>query len=120
MDENVKREDAMTGSRAADEGDAFSLLQAWLAMTGYRNRRRFLEEQLALLEPHIEPLLEALLARRGQGGHQLHDHLALWREARRRGGSVEAVREAFVDKYGGLALDLPPWLEEVEDQYDEL
>ncbi|MFL5592414.1 MAG: CHAT domain-containing tetratricopeptide repeat protein [Ktedonobacteraceae bacterium] len=33
---------------------------------------------------------------------------------------MDAVREAFVDRYGGLALDLPPWLEEVEDQYDEL
>jgi len=107
--------------KAVDEDDAlYALLQAWLAITGYRNQRRFLEGHLALLEPRVETLLEEMVAQGGANEHLLRDQLTLLREARRRGGSVKSVREAFVDWHGGLALDLPPWLEEVEEQYYEL
>src|ERR1019366_4989873 len=40
----------------------------------------------------------------------------LLQDVRRRGNKTEAIREAYVNTYGGLALDLPPWLAELEEQ----
>jgi hypothetical protein len=48
------------------------------------------------------------------------DHLTLLHEVRRRGGTVAAIREAYIDKYGGCILDLPQWLEEIERRLIDL
>jgi len=42
----------------------------------------------------------------------------LLRDAYARGGTPEAVRDAYTNAYGGFALDLPPWVEDVLEQID--
>ncbi len=44
----------------------------------------------------------------------MRDHLEILRDARRRGGTITNLREAFVDMYGGRALDVPSWFAEAE------
>src|SRR5437763_1628771 len=40
------------------------------------------------------------------------DSLKAWQAIRASGGSIEAIRTAYVNLFGGLALDVPAWLEE--------
>src|SRR2546425_2011140 len=51
---------------------------------------------------------------------ELRDHLHLLRDARKRGTTVAAVREAYVNAHGGLTLDIPLWLEKLEQQWKVL
>jgi len=44
----------------------------------------------------------------------MHHRLEILRDARRRGGTITSIREAFVNRYGGGALDVPSWFEEKE------
>jgi tetratricopeptide (TPR) repeat protein len=44
----------------------------------------------------------------------------LLQDARRREGATESVREAYVNLYGGFILDVPPWLEVVEQRLTDL
>jgi CHAT domain-containing protein/tetratricopeptide (TPR) repeat protein len=99
------------------------LLDIWVRTPTIRKKRRFLEEHLALLVPASEDLLkegieikeyDSKLQRIWRG------HLSILRLARESGGSVEAVRHAYVDLAGGFTLDLPPWLEAVEQQLETL
>src|SRR5437879_4122079 len=103
----------MTDSKGYGEGGTlYSHFQTWLAIAGYRDQRRFLEAHLALLEPRVETWLEVQAAQDSENEDRLHDRLTLLREVRRRGSSVKAVQEAFVDLHGGFTLNLPEWLEE--------
>ena len=67
--------------------------------------------------PECEQMLNNLVARhieQAELARELRRHVDLLHNARMRGRTVEAVREAYVDRYGGLILDLPSWLEEAE------
>jgi hypothetical protein len=44
---------------------------------------------------------------------KLQDHLYLLRDIRERGSTLMAIREGYVNLYGGFALTLPPWLEDL-------
>ena len=96
-----------------DEQEFYQLFQTWRQTIGYTFRRRFLEVHPRLVGAELDALaaIDAL--------HQ-DEGFRLLQQIRQRGGSQETIREIFVDYYGGLALDLPPWLEEVEDRYYDL
>jgi len=83
-----------------------------------RKGRRFLEVNQNLLEYEIDKELKRLIIAHAEDKiemkQQMHNHLMLWQDIQRRGGTSQAVREAYIDVYGGFALDLPSWLEAIE------
>jgi tetratricopeptide (TPR) repeat protein len=89
------------------------LLDAWLNAETYREERRFLEDHRELLDSTTI----VLLRRRAKKSHASpvnREHAALLDDALRRGGDRAAIREAYIHMYGGLADDVPAWLEELE------
>lgn len=102
--------------------DLFQQLVLWLSgsMHGYRRGRHYLETNLALLQGttdrELTRLIEAEAEDKPEMKQQMQRHRLLLQDARQRGGTVEAIREAYVNMYGGFALDLPIWLEEIEQQ----
>ncbi|QBD74845.1 CHAT domain-containing protein [Ktedonosporobacter rubrisoli] len=102
---------------AADQQLTTTQLQWLLLMMDRRAQRRFLEEHLELLSYKGLALflgrLTSLLQDSGSLGSSLVAANILWEllfDARRRGGNVQAVREAYVNQFGGFALDIPDWL----------
>ncbi len=84
-----------------------------------RRQRRFLETHSALLHPHSDEVLYEVMARTSGNASMvdvLGKHLRVLHQARTNGGTVEAIRQAYVNVYGGLALDLSVWLEEATQQ----
>jgi tetratricopeptide (TPR) repeat protein/CHAT domain-containing protein len=91
--------------------------------------RRFLEQHPELLAPHIQELTELIypdlaipgspiresFADMGEGAaeklDQIRERIEMLRDVHRRGGTRQAIRDACVDAYGGMALELPSWLE---------
>src|SRR5437588_3396226 len=101
--------------------------------SSFREGRRYLENHRGLLNPLSESILERRLVMAEQQRRlgntpkeaettlrQVRDHLRLLGDARKRGTGVEAVREAYVNAHGGLTLDIPPWLEKLEQQWKAL
>src|SRR5712692_9171236 len=100
-----------------------ALLDTWISLSGPREQRRFLQAQPELLDLRTETILHERLAQEAPDQKkvfQLRDALNLLHDARERGGTVEAIREAYINAYGGLSLDIPEWLEEVERQVVKL
>jgi len=110
----------------------------WLRQTNYRDQRRCLEHHLELMSDRgivelrqitigmqvgVEDLTRwldsasldypALL-----GDVQEQEELLL--ECRRRGGSPEAIRDAYVNRHGGFTLDGPMWVEELTNELDQV
>src|SRR5579884_341699 len=91
--------------------DVFQQLVLWLSnsMYGHRRGRRYLESNLALLEHatdrELARLIEAEAEDKPDMKQQMHHHQLLLQDARRRGATVEAIRESYVNAYGGLILD---------------
>src|SRR5882724_2492445 len=106
--------------------DLFQQLVIWLgtSMQTYRNGRRFLETNQVLLRAEIERELERLISAHAEEKvemkQQMQHHQELLRAVRERGGSSTAIREAYINVYGGFALDLPEWLEAIEKQKAQL
>ncbi|GCE22527.1 hypothetical protein [Dictyobacter kobayashii] len=99
------------------------LIQTWLNLLTAREQRRFLEDHCYLLDEHSETILYALLDQAIGDVVQTkrqREALLLWQDARSRGGTAEAVREAFINLHGGFVLDVPPWLEEVDQRLNVL
>ena len=97
--------------------EQFRKLCAWLCLPTQRQQRLHLETHLDLLAHANEQQLEILISQ--QGDHPTEQRrLCIQRrilcDARERGSTLEAVREAYINEYGGLVLDLQPWLAEVE------
>src|SRR5260370_40914450 len=98
------------------------ILLAWLNQPTIRETRRALEAHPELLAAESDLLLQALERQyAGQASplQSLREHRLLLREARARRGTPQAIRAAFVNQKGGLALDRPPWLEESERQAEQ-
>jgi len=94
-------------------------LISWLNAGSAREARRFLEAHSELLRPETDMVFDPLVKQYGGQGDALNSlaiHRALLRNVRARGATSEAIRDASVDVQGGLALDVPPWLEEAERQ----
>ncbi len=103
--------------------DLFQQLVIWLNISteAIRKGRRFLDTNQTLLlvetERELERLITARVEDRLEMTQKMHHHQILLRDARRRGGTPDAIQEAYVNMYGGIAaLDLPPWLETIEKQ----
>lgn len=102
--------------------DLFQQLVRWLGVSMHNSRRgrRFLETHLALLEVEADRELERIISAHAEDEaatkQLMLNHHTLLRDARQRSGTPQAVREAYVNLYGGLIFDLPPWLEAVEEQ----
>ncbi len=97
--------------------EQFRKLCAWLCLPTPREQRLYLETHLDLLVHDNEQRLEILIAQ--QADHpteqqRLRIQRRIFFDARERGGTLEAVREAYINEHGGLILDLQPWLVEVE------
>jgi tetratricopeptide (TPR) repeat protein len=101
-----------------DSNPLFPVVDEWLATPSYRAERHYLETHLELLEPGSDEVLTALAARfQTDAGHarDLREHLALLQDIRARGHDVQSVRDGYVNAMGGFRLDLPPWVEELEE-----
>lgn len=116
----------------------FATFIAWLHTPTYREERCFLEAQLELLDPGVDmqldqsiTVIEYSIAETQQSPvgvpeeakyspQAMRRALALLRDARQLRATGMTIREVYVDMYGGFTLDLPPWLEEVEDQLEQL
>jgi tetratricopeptide (TPR) repeat protein len=116
--------------------DIFATFIAWFHTATYREERRFLEAHPELLDPRVDTLLDQDITVREHsviGTQQspvdppeevknspqaMRDALELLRELRQLRATGMTIREVYVEMYGGLTLDLPPWLEEVEDQLE--
>ena len=106
-----------------DHTDLPATLLKWLNMPIYRDKRRFLEKHLKLLNDESLAILAALIEQYdGQREQQanLREQLRLLQDARRCGATVQAVRTVYVDAHGGLVLDVPDWLEGIEQRLREL
>ncbi|HZO72343.1 MAG TPA: CHAT domain-containing protein [Ktedonobacteraceae bacterium] len=105
------------------DDDLIFQLEEWMAQPTPREQRRYLEKHLGLLDERIETLLPDRLTQPMENPQQkqhIHEAIMLLQDARRRGGTMEAIREAYINLYGGFVLDIPPWLEEVEQQLIKL
>ncbi|HVB24390.1 MAG TPA: CHAT domain-containing protein [Ktedonobacteraceae bacterium] len=113
-----------------------SSLFDWLHIPDPRESRRFLETHRELLSQNSEAILEQQRAKEATAPapdslepnlsqqktvpvQMVQNHLHLLQDIRLRGSTVDAIREAYVNLYGGFALDLPCWLEEKENQLQE-
>ena len=97
-------------------------IQTWLNISTAREQRRFLEQHADLLDEHCEAPLSDLLEQAAEPAQisQWKETVLLWRDARRRGGTPEAIRSAYVNRHGGFVLDPPSWLETIEQRLDNL
>jgi hypothetical protein len=97
----------------------YQKLAPWICIPVDRTSRMYLEEHLELLASEFEQFLECFI-------HEHCDHPGeqrrlrtlqqLLRDSRIRGGTRQAVREAYINMCSGLILDLPTWLVELEHQ----
>jgi len=106
--------------------DLFQQLVEWLnvSMRDYRKGRHFLEKNNLLMEQETDKELERLIVAQVEEKIEIKQQMqhlhALLQDVRRRGSRAEGIREAYVNTYGGLALDLPIWLAEAEEQCMQL
>jgi tetratricopeptide (TPR) repeat protein len=101
--------------------DLFQQVVYWLCISArsYRKGRSYLEKNQVLLQEGIDKELERLIIAHAEDRietKQQIDHLALLRDIRTRTNTTDPICEAYVNIYGGFALDLPNWLEEIEKQ----
>jgi tetratricopeptide (TPR) repeat protein len=95
------------------------IVVTWLNSSPARQARHFLREHPELLQAETDRVLDALTrqyASQMDAVQRLRLHAELVVDARARGGTIEAIDSAYVNALGGLALDVPPWLEEIERQ----
>ena len=107
----------MDSEPTASAQDLARLLQAWLDAPTYRQERQHLESHTDLFDPRVESMLQDALAQ-APSSHAVMKtvsyYLALLTDIRQRGATITAIRDAYVDRYGGLVLDIPQWLENNE------
>ena len=103
--------------------DLLNLIMMWIDAPSQRHERWFLEAHPELLDSRSASILNYLISQYTEYPDMvqvLHDHLALLRNIEARGNTSDAIDKGYIDIYGGLILDLPPWLEEIEHQCDKL
>jgi tetratricopeptide (TPR) repeat protein len=106
--------------------DLFQQLVEWLniSIRDQRKGRHFLETNELLMERETDRELERLIVAQVEEKIEIKQQMqhlqALLHDVHRRGNKTQAIREAYVNTYGGLALDLPVWLTELEEQRMQL
>ena len=100
--------------------ERYQKLSPWLCSPMDRASRTYLETHLDLLSDESDQFLEMFIAEHKDmlnERQRLHLMRHLLRDATTRGGTPRAVREAYVNLFGGLILDPPAWLREIEQQW---
>lgn len=79
----------------------------------------YLETHLALLADEFTSFLALFVNANDDSPYKSHLRTlqCIWQDARKRGSTKQAVSEAYVNALGGLILDIPAWLREVEQQH---
>src|SRR5579885_2241682 len=98
----------------------YQKLSPWLYSPLDRRGRAYLESHLDLLDAESDEFLELFIAEyKEKPEEQRRLRLArhILRDASERGGTREAVRDTYVNVFGGLILDPPAWLQEIEQQW---
>jgi hypothetical protein len=88
--------------------------------TIFRGQRRFLEAHPELLSPQTDPILREMMAEEAGKAEQvrlLRSYQRILQQARAHRGTVEAIRVAYTNIYGGLTLDVPEWLEQAMQRH---
>jgi hypothetical protein len=122
---------------AAPQDIQATILQ-WGSIRNYREQRRFLEAHLELLDAGLEAHLQIMFERDrmheevlreeekwisptdAQVMQMIRERITLIRDIRSRGGTIQAIRDRYINAFTGFALDLPDWLEPIEEQYQLL
>jgi tetratricopeptide (TPR) repeat protein len=113
--------------------DLFAALYQWLGIKHPGVSRHFLETHPELLGPQAFFLIRRMFAdvndpsgaiwqlfesddeddaeEAQEGREMFRERVVLLYDIHTRGGTQLAIREAYIDVYGGIALDLPSWLE---------
>ena len=100
--------------------ELYHKLSPWLCAPIDRANRAYLETHLELLGSEYESFLDIFMGEYAGDSHEqqrLRLRQQLLRDARLRGATKDAVRESFVNVFGGLILDLPAWLMEAEQEF---
>jgi len=98
----------------------FQKLSPWLCAPLNRIGRAYLEAHLELVSADSVHSLDLLIAEYHNSPveqRRLRMQQEILRDAMMRGGSSQAVREAYVNAFGGLVLALPAWLLELEQVF---
>lgn len=102
---------------------SYQKLSPWLYSPLDRAGRAYLEMHLDLLNDESDAFLELFIAEH-KDVQEEQDRLRLaryiLRDASARGKTPQAVREAYINVFGGLILDPPAWLQEIEQQWTHL
>lgn len=108
------------GKEAMSLTERYQKLSPWLCSPLDRASRTYLETHLDLLSGESDQFLEMFIAEHKDvlnERQRLHLMRHLLRDATTRGGTPEAVRAAYINLFGGLILDPPAWLSEIEQQW---
>lgn len=103
--------------------ECYRTLANWISQPFNRTNRAYLEAHLELLVDDIEFFVADLLHEADDSTDdctRLRIHLQLLHDARIRGGTVQAVREAYINMFGGLIIDPPDYVLAVEQQLDTI
>jgi hypothetical protein len=127
-------ESGSLGSQRAPAVDYLQTVTAWLMTPSYRDERLYLEahpellsvmadntlgEMITGIEESFEHICRDTRMTREQIERQIRDiyeHRQLLADIRKRGGSLQIIREVYVDWHSGFVLDVPAWLGEVVHQ----
>src|SRR5450755_3114878 len=98
-------------------------LLEWLDISSIRAQRRFLETHIDLVTLESERILEGAILEQADTPEivaALRSHIRILSDAGKRDSTPQAVREAYVNEEAGLVLDLPPWLERIEQHMRQI
>jgi CHAT domain-containing protein/tetratricopeptide (TPR) repeat protein len=100
-------------------------LSQWLNTRNSKEQRAFLEQHVELLyiypdDPYTPQEVAKPYAEQPMLLNIVLTGCALLRDARERGGTIEAIQEAYINFYRGFVLDIPLWLQEINDQCEIL
>ena len=100
--------------------ECYQKLSTWLCSSTDRASRAYLETHLDLLVGEIERFLDLFIGEHSDAPDEQRRLCAmrqLLQDVKARGGTQQAVRDAYVNVFGGLILDLPAWLLEIEQRF---
>ena len=103
--------------------ECYRTLAIWISQSLNRTNRAYLEAHQELLVDDIEQFLASLI--RDSDAHadeqeELRIRLQIVHDARMRGSTVQAVREAYINVLGGLIVELPDYVRDVERQLNSI
>lgn len=110
------------------------VLEDWFKQPSFSKERLYLETHPEIFDYRYESLLQNIIDMSYDDMLRLHkehihsqeqakkiqqvirEYLKLLHDIRLRGSTISAIREAYVNAYGGLVLDMPVWLQEAEPE----